>query len=224
MSTNLASNRIAIFLHEGNLGPVPQKLMVISEQYRFIFIHVIKTAGTSITAALKPFGKTHKEILGGYTCHDPAQVIISKMGKASFDSFFSFAIVRNPWDLMVSNYNYVLKSPKHARHAEFKAFSGFGEYLAWQCAREFKSQRDYLFSGEEQLVDFIGRYENLESDWKTICERIGIKVELPFLNTTNSRPYLEFYTQELIEMVARKLEADIQQFGYQFDPARCSVG
>jgi len=212
--------KIAYFKVVSDSGHFPLKLMVISEEHGFIFIHLIKTAGTSITAALKPFGKTHKQIPGGYTCHDSAEVLISKLGKETYKSFFSFAIVRNPWDLLVSNYNYVLKSPKHARHAEFKAFSGYAEYLEWQFARGFKNQRDHLFCGEEQVVDFIGRYENIESDWKIICERIGISVGLPLLNTTKTQPYQDFYTPELVELVAHEFEPDIRQFGYQFESGK----
>jgi hypothetical protein len=191
--------------------------MIISEEHRFLFIHLIKTAGTSVTVALKPFGKTHKEIGQGYGCHDSAPVLVDRLGKETFKSYFSFAFVRNPWDRQVSEFLYVLKSPKHHRYAQYTAYKGFEEYLEWRCSEEIKSQRDALFSGEEQLVDYIGRYETLEADYKVICDRIGIDAPLPVLNVSKTKPYQTYYTKAMVDMVALRVEADIQQFGYRFE-------
>ncbi len=191
--------------------------MLISDQYRFLFIHLIKTAGTSFTVALKPFAKTHKEIGMGYTCHDDAPTVIGRMGRESFDSYFSFAMVRNPWDLHVSIYHYVLKTPRHARHAQFKALKGFDEYLELRISEGMKTQRDGLFSGDEQLVDYIGRFETIEADFNAICARIGVTLSLPVLNVSKTQPYQSYYTKATADMVAKQFEADIQQFGYRFD-------
>jgi len=191
--------------------------MIISDAHRFLFIHLIKTAGTSITAALKPFGKTHKEIGKGFGCHDDANELIERMGRQTFDSYFSFATVRNPWDLQVSLYHYILQNPKHHHHATVSAFKDFPEYLDWRCSQGIKTQRSALYSGDEQLVDYIGRYENVAADFEAICEKVGLQASLPRLNVSTSAPYQSFYTQEMVDKLAPLVEPDIQQFGYSFD-------
>lgn len=198
--------------------------MILSEQHRFIFIHLIKTAGTSVTSALRSFGKTHKEIGQGYTCHDNAPLLISRLGRDVFKSYFTFAFVRNPWDMQVSLYHYILRSPKNQSHAIVKGFSGFEEYIRWACHPGAKCQRDHLFSGDEQLVDFIGRYEAMERDFKSICARIGIRADLPRLNVSQRKAFQSYYPPALVDVVAEAYEKDIRQFGYCFEqPYSCRI-
>ena len=37
-----------------------------------------------------------------------------------------------------------------------------------------------------QIVDFVGKYENLETDWKYIADKIQVSEELPFLGASNT--------------------------------------
>lgn len=112
------------------------------------------------------------------------------MGQAKFDSYFSFAFVRNPWDWQVSLYTFMLKNKNHYQHNLAKSFSGFTEYIEWRCREDVRFQRDFVFSKDgKQLVNFIGRFENLEKDFNYICSQIGISVILPKFNQSGHRPY-----------------------------------
>jgi hypothetical protein len=206
--------------------------MLISKRYRFIFIHIYKNAGTSITTALLPFAvdgwqRKLNRILKrlGVTSFDPqpfpnharASELISALGKETFDSYFSFAVVRNPWDWQVSLYNYMLKNEQHHQHDLARSFHNFEEYLEWRCTEEVRYQKDFVFSEEdEQIVDFIGRYENLTQDFQYICSRIGISTNLPRLNVSNTKPYQTYYNERTIELVRQTFEPDIHLFDYEF--------
>jgi len=208
---------------------------MISHKWKFIFVHMYKTGGTSIREALKPFCSNWRMRLGGkiamtlghpsfsnkiYQHHVSASELVQKIGEARFRSYFSFAFVRNPWDWQVSLYTYMLKEKSHYQHELAKSFSGFDEYIEWRCAEEVRLQRDYLFSKDgRQLVDFVGRFENLEEDFGKICARIGISAVLPKLNVTEHHPYQEFYTPRTENLVRRAFEADIKLFDYEFDRA-----
>jgi hypothetical protein len=208
--------------------------MLISHKYRFIFIHIVKNAGTSINAALLPytfynsahrlcykaaqrFGLNLPQPLNPRPTveHAFAERVAAQIGMEQFKSYFSFALVRNPWDWQVSLFNYMRKKTEHPQHQLGLQFRDFDEYIHWRCAEEVRFQKTYICDQDDNLlVDFVGRYENLEQDFKTICGRIGIQAELPMLNVHKTKPYQEYYTAETIELVRKTFAPDIEMFGY----------
>ena len=70
-------------------------------------------------------------------------------------------------------------------------------------------------------LDFLIRYENLQSDYASVCERIGLPhSQLPSLKT-KSRPqrnhYTTYYDDRTRELVAKKYRQHIEHFGYHFE-------
>lgn len=210
--------------------------MLLSHKHKFLFIHIYKNAGTSITTALLPFAVYNAAHLAAFRLtdrfkwrlpwvlnprplkvHISAQRIVEQMGREKFGEYFSFAIVRNPWDWQVSLYTYMLKKPDHHQHQLVKQLGSFEEYVEWRCREEVRFQKDFVFSqAGEQLVSFVGKFENLDADFATICERIGIQTSLPRLNTSKTRPYQEYYNARTIEMIRRTFAPDIECFEYDF--------
>ena len=215
--------------------------MLISNSHRFLFVHIYKTAGTSITSALMPFcasTEPHQTDaivkLGDNTWREPqhydkhikASELIAKMGRAVFESYFSFAFIRNPWDWQVSLYTYMLRDQNHFQHALIKGMRDFDEYIRWRCSDNIRYQKDFICSPEgEQLVNFIGRYEQLDADFQTLCLRLGIRApRLPRLNVSNTKPYQDYYNAETIELVRYAFESDIILFNYDFETVRSDMG
>jgi hypothetical protein len=207
--------------------------MVLSKERGFLFVHIYKNAGTSITAALLPLAASRWQLLAADALrklripvtfgpqplpqHSSAPEIIAAIGRPAFDALFSFAIVRNPWDWQVSLFHYMRAETKHHQHGLAKSFSGFDDYIRWRCREEPKLQKDFIYSTDgELLVDFVGRFENLDADFAAICSRIGVSASLPKLNISNTTPYREFYGDETRELVRRTFAPDIALFGYDF--------
>lgn len=205
--------------------------MLISHKHKFIFVHIYKNAGTSISTALLPFLTTKlqrfanlqlKKVGISYIdqpcpTHATASAIMSVIGEEKFKSYFSFCIVRNPWDWQVSLYKYMLQNPNHPQHELAKGFWDFDEYLDWRCTQEVRFQKDFVYSqGGELLVDFVGRFETLNEDFQEVCKRIGISAQLPKVNVSNNVPYQKFYTQKTQDMVRSVFEPDISLFNYSF--------
>ena len=201
--------------------------------HRFIFIHVFKTGGTSIRMALiphiDPFVNRTLGRLGlrrmssqPYPPHTTASEIVALIGKEEFESYYSFGFVRNPWDWNASLYSYIVRSPEHEDYEQVRACGSFEEFLAWRCTGRVTLQKDFLYSKEnEQMVDFIGRYERLEADFQQVCTAIGIRARLPHVNASKSRPYQDYYNRRTIEIVRQVFAEDIRLFNYEFGYTSC---
>lgn len=118
--------------------------MIISHSHRFIFVKSLKTAGTSIEAALSnscsgddivtPLGDyafnrdetgewVHRSMNEGrYQQHDDARTIRDSLPPPVWSDYFKFSIARNPWDRALSYFFWdhrqdtTLKPPKRLIH------------------------------------------------------------------------------------------------------------
>ncbi|MCB1862644.1 MAG: sulfotransferase family 2 domain-containing protein, partial [Gammaproteobacteria bacterium] len=85
-----------------------------------------------------------------------------------------------------------------------------------------QSQLDYLIDLRGKiLVDFIGRYENLNNDFAHVCEVLGIRrLQLPHKREARDRnkDYRSYYSDALAELVENYFERDIKTLNYSFEP------
>jgi len=204
--------------------------MLLSLRYKFLFVHIAKTGGTSIRAALSPYkwkdpyriplflcsrisALTHHRLACKLPRHAKAIAAYEMLPRELFNELFKFAFVRNPWDLQVSSYH-----------------QNFEDFLRWKLDPSRRSyqyiidtsielQSDYLIDlNGNVIVDFIGRYERLEEDFQEACTRIGIRTpKLPHKRQASDRTtYQKYYTDETAELIARHFKRDIEMFGYTF--------
>ena len=182
---------------------------MISHEYKFIFIEVPKTGSTTIRSIIGRPKKPHLDILQ----------IKKKVTNKQFNQYFKFGFVRNPWDRAVSLYN-------RNEGIELKNKMSFVDFIKWHnyatdtCIHpsQKKYQLDFFTdSVGELLVDFIGKLENLQEDFNTICDKIGIpKQELPHKNKSKHKHYTEYYDEETKQIIAEKYAKDIEYFNYKF--------
>jgi hypothetical protein len=191
-----------------------------------VFIHVPKAGGTSVNHAL--FG-------GIGQGHPSAPFYRRLLGKALFEEFFKFTFVRNPFERLVSAYEYLKRGGKSAGDREFservlsryKSFDTFvQEWLTPETAmrlNHFRPQSSFLTDREgELLVDFVGRLEQMERDFARVVRTLGVEVELPRLNRTDGgRDYRRRYRDRTREIAASVYAEDLQRFGYVFDKTGC---
>jgi hypothetical protein len=218
--------------------------MLLSIKYNFLFVHIAKTGGTSVRSALQPLRWRDPWYYPMFLCsrfsHLSGHRIGSKFPRHSrivaakellpeefFDNLFKFAIVRNPWDLQVSSYHHIRRERPHLiAHIE-----DFDHFIRWKLDPErpyqyhvdtsIQSQLDYLIDLHGKiLVDFIGHYENLAEDFKSITSQLKIVgISLPHKRQAKdrSKDYREYYTDDLAELVGNYFKRDIEAFGYRFD-------
>ncbi len=216
--------------------------MLLSVKYNFLFVHIAKTGGTSVRAALAPLRRRDllfiPQFIASRLSHMTGHRIASKLPRHSkiiaakemlpqelFDKLFKFAFVRNPWDLQVSSWHHL----RRERPRLLEGIPDFPSFISWKLDPErpyqyhidtsIELQTDYLKDLDGKiLVDFIGRYENLLEDYEEACRQIGIKAPpLPHKRQAKDRTdYRSYYDDTTAEKVARHFKLDIDTLEYRF--------
>lgn len=133
---------------------------------------------------------------------------------SGWDQYFSFAVVRNPWDRVVSNFFYLDK----ISHPMLRGAKTPGEWVRsgnlWCYPASY-----YLLINGQVGVNRVIRYENLTKDFRKVCKKIGIKAaKLPRTNSSPHKHFTEYYDDESREIVADIFKQDIVLFKYKFKP------
>ena len=184
--------------------------MLISDSHRFIFVHVRKAAGSSIRDTLEPlslvkptdsWSKVRSRFLRiekdyhryAFRQHDDINVAKRLMPPELFESYFKFAFVRNPWDRLVSEYEFIRRRPDHGRYPKVIKME-FDQYIRYQ-GRRFDAHPINM------LADKRGR--------------IGITdKKLSHRKKAGIKDYASYYTPETRALVAELWKRDIEAFDY----------
>ncbi len=190
---------------------------IVSRKFGFVWICIPKVASRSIAALLREI--------------DPDAAVIR--GKSISDvcamhpearSYYSFAFVRNPYYRAFSFYadKYLQPTDDKRRwliepyYGTSEAFS-FDDLCRWLntpygsdafADRHWLSQSRQVALDDGRLPDFVGHYENLDADFKAVCERLDMPGRaLPRLNTRAGwRP-----TAEELQRAARLPDAYLSE-------------
>ena len=66
------------------------------------------------------------------------------------------------------------------------------------------------------IVNVVGKLENIQKCFNTICRKLGLDETLGHYNKTNHLGYRKYYNDKTIELVANAFELDIKRFKYEF--------
>lgn len=202
--------------------------MIIDHVKKFVFIAVPKTASCSLQYQLgEPDGWP-----------EPAEhhMGIRRVAEEHpfSDDYFTCGFVRNPWDRLFSLYNdFTLKRIKQYSRlvildeplfSEFKNFNDFCVRFKdsqWTNDIFLRPQSELLTYKDGTEVNFIGRFESLDRDFKVICDKLDInkhpmsqhkKINAGVYQGT----YREAYTKDAIDAVAKFYQEDVERFEYEF--------
>lgn len=147
----------------------------------------------------------------------------------SHEDYFKFAFIRNPWDLMVSSYEYyrqyMIKGINLRDTEKQKVKEALdGDFNYW-CLKYAEGVQQYqysrYFSGNKLGVNHLGKMENMEQEFKNLFGRIDPSIDmdaidLPHLNSTKRRQYQEYYNDTAKEHISNVF-SDVIKFGeYKF--------
>lgn len=219
-------------------------MSILSHQYRFLFIHVAKTGGRSVNLSLAR-RCPQSERFNTRKLNPEVDVLGRRIGleirdltaPEQWNSYFKFAFVRNPWDRTVSMYRHIRSSYEMNARGKMRYLDEITRRLGIQPdAFTFDIfvrgvLRDRVFDNyhwdkqihcftdrhNQNVLDFIGRFEDLQQDFDTICRQIGFPLTtLPHHNRTRDQPYETYYTPETVRIVEDLYREDVDMFRYEF--------
>lgn len=192
------------------------------ERTQSVFVHIPKTAGISVGQSL--YGDDLK------WGHHTAQEIKEIFGSQKFDEYFKFAFVRNPWARLHSAYHFLQAGGINRVDKEYadnvlSKYSCFEHFvlegLDDQKVKKgihFLPQCAYLEDAQgRSLVDFVGRLENISEDFTVICNKLGKRCSLKFINRNQSKlGYCSAYSSEMRDKVSEVYARDVNKLQYDF--------
>ncbi len=190
--------------------------MLLSLSHKFLFIANIKTASSSIEAALG----SHAEIAISKTQfgkHDPLTVISGKFPWVRkfvpFEEFFVFGVMRDPVDWLLSLYNSHTKpgfdGKQHStKNVPFSRFLTQDFEKRWQMRPQ--SSR-FIDENERFQVDRIVDYTKLDAEFPDICRHLGLgDVKLNRRNVSPQVLSREDLSPADMEFIREKYAADYE--------------
>ena len=196
--------------------------LLISYKHKFLFIHIFKTAGSSVASCLVPHARVVDRIVYGYWFtrktvgmlnrilgwrdlsnkpftgfrhHEAALDVKKKLSEEVYNSLFKFAFVRNPWDWRVSLYFYVKRRPQHKFHKTIKDMS-FSDFIKWDVSQNTNKQIDFITDENGNIIiDYVGKFESLNEDFEFIRNKLSIpnlKTNIPQINVSNNREFRDY--------------------------------
>lgn len=212
--------------------------MIVSPGRRYIFVHIPKTGGTSLAAALETRAMADDILIGdtpkarrrrrrldalparGRLCkHSGLADIDGVLAPGEIAGMFVFTLVRNPWDRMVSYYAWAreqsfdhpaIRAAKRLGFSGFVADPGVGETLRRSPARSYVTDA----AGTERCAAFV-RLEYLETDRGQVWDHLGFRLDVPRLNASGrKRDYRSYYDAPTRRRVAEVHAENIARFDY----------
>jgi len=218
--------------------------VLYSPYHRFLFVHIPKTGGTSIRAALKPVlyrdpwyllmwapqrlsHFTGHRTVTKFPRHAKVVAAVEMLPPEIYSKLFKFSVVRNPWDMQVSSFHHL-----HKEHPEaVQGLHEFKEFVRYKLSQDRVPNSFLDISGTPQMryltdiegrmqMDALIRFETLAEDFERIVKRVGIKPppRLPHRRKGKRQSdYRSYYDDETAQIVADWYADDIREFGYTFD-------
>ncbi|NDY96275.1 sulfotransferase family 2 domain-containing protein [Wenzhouxiangella limi] len=218
--------------------------MPVNHKYELVFIHIPKSAGSSIEMFLKEsssepwdlWGKIHDDerLLSRYphatkvTRKSPDRIkglpradvyhhliaadVREIIGAERYSAYKRFCVIRNPWDRLVSFYEY-------------------GRQRGGLMETKSKTFKEWFFNRpiSPQILPYISidgavdsgmtmiRFDDLNQELRTFFHSLGLTWSTKVHEKKTKRlSYHNYYDSEMQKHLARECQADIEFFGFSF--------
>lgn len=193
--------------------PIFMKKNVYSRFYdinNIVYIHIPKAAGTSICDALYGGDPWH------YTFNE-----LNLINPINFSKYKKVAFVRNPVYRMLSTYMYSLSNIRKYPHTTIKfmaEYSSFDDFIERGLTKDVVNNHYFFWKQTRYLsgnMDFIGKFENIDNDFKLMCEKFNLSHELPRKNVSANRDSKTVIKKENFQKILELYSDDFEVYYYE---------
>ena len=139
----------------------------------------------------------------------------------SISDYFSFCVVRDPWDRALSMYRSSLSDPLNTLNLKGKSFLDF-----CQLIKEKSEEKDFVFSFKQKdWVRYLNkpalllRFEDLRCEFQKMVEEnniVNVSPNLPYSGKKKRSHYSNYFNSESKKIISHIFEEDIDAFKYSF--------
>ena len=219
-------------------------MAIINNTFKFVFIHVPKAAGTSVTSELAKYTNYCDLEIGGTAFgenvqpfyrnkfglykHIPASELKNILGQKDWSRYFKFSVVRHPADRLLSTFNFLKQwdgTPADLK-SKLESFPGFDEFVRSQVWKNrpgpdniFYPQTHWLCDKGGLLVDFVGKLETLNQSLREIIDLAGLpkttNTELKQLNASSGEKRFDNISVASKKLINEFYNSDFTTFDYE---------
>lgn len=212
--------------------------MLVSHRKAFIYTKTAKTASTSVESYFEPWclpegtwqfehgreetvcdegiiGYRGEETAGKtWFNHMPCAEIRRLLGEETWQRYFKFAVIRDPFDKLLSGYFFQVRP----EGSPAELIAGFRRWVREGGA--IIDRHTYTLDGA-LCLDYFIRFERLEDGIREVCQRLDVPFEverLPRLKAQfreRSIPLGDFYDRETLDRAAAIYAFELEAFGYR---------
>jgi len=192
--------------------PFTENNINVDHARKLIFVHIPKTAGTSIKKALNLSIETATHWIPTLLVH-----------KKTWETYFSFTIVRHPLERLLSSYYY--HTSKNYTGVFYRKIPDLRNFTFQDYFRVFSQlntsalipQVNYIkHKYSDKPIDIICKFRNLNKDLKPIFNKLQIDLDIPHLNkgSFNRANKIEI-ERDTLEKIHEFYKEDYITFGYE---------
>ena len=203
---------------------------------KFLFIHIPKCAGISITNVI--VYQNDVDVIGHHAKY--AEIFSNQQRNRS--DYIVFSFIRNPWDRLVSTFHYMMQGGRSEidvvrRDKYLYRYHGSFEKFVLDIDRwidiveeesiyvdryipHFRPQYEFIVDSESNqlAVDFIGKVENIKTDLTRFANQHQLKLgKVEKSNRSKRRHYSTYYSPTTRDLVAKHYERDVELGDYCFE-------
>jgi hypothetical protein len=204
---------------------------VIDIYKKFLFFPNAKVAKRSIVYS----AINNRAIIKSNGCRHNYRVSFRTISTHEIEKMFKFTFVRNPWARAVSAFFYLQQCVPKPRYQGNRAdqikCSGeliqpqqtFKQFVKEKFITDgintnphFHFQYPNIYYKNKIFVDYIGRLENINDDWRYVASKINVSDQLPHKNESKHDHYTEYYDNETKDIITNIYKKDIELLGYTY--------
>tara|TARA_R110000868_G_scaffold87240_4_gene244142 strand:+ start:730 stop:1368 length:639 start_codon:yes stop_codon:yes gene_type:complete len=212
--------------------------MIVSKSKKFIFLKTRKCGGSSIQNTLQVLCKpgdlvstgehTRQSVLPNCGSSLDEFATLDNVVKAldiDLNEYFKFGFARNPFSMTLSRYLYQIKMKRVQEIPSKENFNKWAKNSYFVLEGQFKytgdGTRHMLFNKEgKQIVDFIGKLENVDTDFEYIKEKLNLPKNLKATKDNVSNPnkinYKDWMNEETKLLVEKHFAFELERLNYEY--------